>query len=136
MRCTGCRVTHVVLPAASVPRRADAAEVIGSALLAKAAGRGHRTIAAELGVPAGTVRGWLRRATARAGSIRAAATRVIAHLDPLWAPMNPAGGALADAVNALGAAIAAAIRRLGRIAPPWQLAVTITGGLLTPAPSG
>jgi DNA-directed RNA polymerase specialized sigma24 family protein len=65
-------VTHVVLPAASVPRRADAAEVIGSALLAKAAGRGHRTIAAELGVPAGTVRGWLRRATARAGSIRAA----------------------------------------------------------------
>jgi hypothetical protein len=136
MRCAGCRVTHVVLPAASVPRRADAAEVIGSALLAKAAGRGHRTIAAELGVPAGTVRGWLRRATARAGSIRAAATRVIAHLDPLCGPLNPAGGALADAVNALGAAIAAAIRRLGRIAPPWQLAVTITGGLLTPAPSG
>jgi Domain of unknown function (DUF6431) len=57
MRCAGCRVTHVVLPAARVPRRADAAEVIGSALLAKAAGRGHRTIAAELGVPAGTVRG-------------------------------------------------------------------------------
>jgi hypothetical protein len=136
VRCAGCQVTHVVLPAASVPRRADAAEVIGSALLAKAAGRGHRTIAAELGASAGTVRGWLRRATARAGSIRAAATRVIAHLDPLWAPMNPAGGALADAVNALGAAIAAAIRRLGRIAPPWQLAVTITGGLLTPVPSG
>jgi hypothetical protein len=61
-RCPGCRVTHVLLPAAYVPRRADALEVIGAALLAKAAGCGHRAIATELDVAAGTVRGWLRRA--------------------------------------------------------------------------
>jgi hypothetical protein len=55
--CTGCAKTHVLLPAAWLLRRADAASVIGSALLAKAAGQGHRSIAAALGRPASTVRG-------------------------------------------------------------------------------
>ena len=35
------------------------------------AGHGHRPVAAALGVPAGTVRGWLRRLRARAGQLRA-----------------------------------------------------------------
>ena len=56
--CHGCERTHVLLPAFSVPRRRDGAEVIGEALLAKAQGDGHRRIAARLGRPAGTVRGW------------------------------------------------------------------------------
>ena len=33
-RCRTCRVTHVLLPAVVVPRRADTTAVIGSALLA------------------------------------------------------------------------------------------------------
>ena len=48
-RCTGCGVTHVLLPVLMLVRRADVAAVIGSALAAKAAGVGHRRIAAGLG---------------------------------------------------------------------------------------
>ncbi len=51
-------------------RRADAVVVIGAALLAKAAGQGHRPIAVLLGRPESTVRGWLRRFTGRAESVR------------------------------------------------------------------
>lgn len=59
--CTGCAKTQVLLPALWFSRRADAVSVIGAALLAKAGGVGHRPIAASLGRPASTVRGWLRR---------------------------------------------------------------------------
>jgi hypothetical protein len=63
-------VTHVLLPVTLLLRRAYAAEVIWAALRAKAAGGGHRPIAAELGVPAATVRGWLRVVAARAEAVR------------------------------------------------------------------
>ena len=59
-RCGQCLVTHVLLPVTVMLRRAYAAEVIGAALLARAAGKGHRSIGAALKVPAATVRGWLR----------------------------------------------------------------------------
>ena len=39
-RCRGCRRTQVLLPASVLLRRADAATVIGAALLAKAGGSG------------------------------------------------------------------------------------------------
>ena len=67
-RCRGCGVTHVLLPAWCLARRADAGEVIGLALEAKAAGAGHRVIAGRLGRPASTVRGWLRAFTAAGGA--------------------------------------------------------------------
>jgi hypothetical protein len=135
VRCGGCRVTHVLLPAAvGAPRRADMIEVIGAALLASARGRGHRRIAAELDRPAATVGGWIRCATARAEHIRITATRLAVDLDPLLGPFQPIGTALGDALDALGVAVAAAIRRLGRIAAPWQLAASISGGLLGPVP--
>jgi hypothetical protein len=49
-----------VLSAAQLPRRVDHTDTVGSALLAAANGQGHRRIAAELELPADTVRGWLR----------------------------------------------------------------------------
>jgi len=64
-RCTGCRATHVLLPVVLLVRRADTAAVIGAGLTAKATGAGHRLIAALLGRPAETVRGWLRRFAGR-----------------------------------------------------------------------
>ena len=70
-RCRECGATHVLLPAWCLSRRADAGAVIGSALEAAAAGAGHRAIAAGLGRPASTVRGWLRRFAARAEGVRA-----------------------------------------------------------------
>ena len=37
-RCAGCAATHVLLPVTCLLRRLDAVEVIGAALVAKAAG--------------------------------------------------------------------------------------------------
>ena len=79
-RCRGCGVTHVLLPAWCLARRADATEVIGLALEAKAAGAGHRVIAGRLGRPASTVRGWLRAFTARAEQVRQVFTALAAAL--------------------------------------------------------
>jgi len=128
--CARCEATHVLLPAWSVPRRRDAAEVIVAALLAKVAGAGHRAIAARLARPAGTVRGWLRRAAARAEPTRVDATRWVHALDPCPAPIEPAGSALGDAIEALGVALASAVRRLG---PQHSCGVlALTAGLLSP----
>jgi hypothetical protein len=69
-RCRSCHRTHILLPSWCAPRRADGIEVIGAAAGAAMAGAGHRPIAAALGVPPGTVRGWLRRLRARAGALR------------------------------------------------------------------
>jgi hypothetical protein len=130
-RCRGCRVTHVVLPDVCLGRRRDAAEVIGAALLAKAAGAGHRPIAADLGLPASTVRGWLRRGERWAGAISAHFTGWAAALDrSAPAAMRPAGGALADALEAIGTATRAAVVELGQPRSPWALASALTAGAL------
>ena len=134
-RCRDCRRTHVLLPVTCLARRADEGVVIGTALEAKAAGAGHRTIAGLLGRPASTVRGWLRAFTASADRVRQAFTALAAGLvtDP---PLpGPAASALGDAVAAVAAAAAAAARFLsvGEVAR-WQLAAAVTSGMLL-APS-
>jgi hypothetical protein len=130
-RCRECGATHVLLPAWCLARRADAGEVIGLALEAKAAGAGHRVIAGRLGRPASAVRGWLRAFTARAEQVRLVFTALAAALvtdPPLPAP---AGSPAADAVAAVAAAAAAAARvpGVGTVAR-WQLAAAVTCGLL------
>ena len=65
--------------------------MIGAAIEAKVAGEGHRPIARRLGVPADTVRGWLRRFAERAGRIRAHFTRWAVALDPELGAVLPAG---------------------------------------------
>lgn len=129
--CGRCRAGHVIFPAWAVPRRRDAAEVIVAALVAKATGAGHRRIAEALCRPPATVRGWLRRASAQAETIRVAATTFAHALDPCLGAINPTGSALGDAVEALGVAASAAGRRLGPRAAS-EVAVAITGGLLVP----
>lgn len=131
--CSGCGATHVLLPAWGLARRADAVSVIGSALVAKAGGVGHRVIAAALGRSAGTVRGWLRRFTARAEDVRVLFTGLLHALDPAAEPLPAGGSVFVDAVEVLGRAAAAAARRLGPC-PVWQFASTATGGRLL-APS-
>lgn len=132
-RCSSCGSTHVLLPQVWLSRRADAACVIGAALEAKAAGAGHRRIAAMLGRPAATVRGWLRRLVIRAGLVRAEFTRLLLALDPLAAPLFPRASLLADALEALGRAAAAAVVRLSPVTA-WEFAARASGGrLLAPA---
>ena len=130
-RCTGCGVTHVLLPVVVLVRRADVAAVIGAALAAKAAGAGHRRIAVELGRAAETVRGWLRRFAGRVEAVRVVFTgwcRALA-ADPVMP--GPAGSVWADAIGALTAAAGALGTRFdtGEV-PVWAMAAAISNGRL------
>ena len=112
-RCAGCLVTHVLLPVTVLLRRADAAEVIGAALTARAAGLGHRRIAVWLGVPAATVRGWLRRWGSRLEAARVHFT-VVARLAGVDQAVPKAlGSPWRDVLAALGAATTAVTARFG-----------------------
>ena len=131
-RCTGCKVTHVLLPADLLVRRADDAAVIGQALASAARGRGHRRISAALGISPDTVRGWLRRFAAAAGRVREFFTRLQVALSADPVPLAPAGSAVADAVVAVAAAADAAAKRWPgiRAVPAWELAAAVTSGTL------
>jgi len=101
-----------------------------------AAGWGHRRIAARLGRPAGTVRGWVRRMRERAQVLRLGFTELLVAVDPDPVVPDPDGGALAEAVAVLVAAALATVRRWGTAVSGlsvWELAAAVTsGGLLTP----
>ena len=114
-RCRSCRRTRVLLPSWCAPRRADGIEIIGAAAGLAMAGHGHRAVAAALGVPAATARGWLRRLRAHAGQLRVHAVRELTGLGfyPPGPPSEPAGSPLGDALNALAAAVDCARRKFG-----------------------
>ena len=138
-RCRGCAGTHVLLPDLVLLRRQDEVSVIGAAIEAKVAGEGHRRIAARLGVPADTVRGWLRRFAERAELIRAHFTRCAVGLDPELGPVMPAGSGVADALEAIAVAARAWVLRFGpgravadRVAAVGRAAV---GNTSSPLPS-
>jgi len=81
--CSGCGRTHVLVPACWLPRRADAVAVIGAALLAKAAGAGHRPIATAQS-RCRTYPGWTRWTRTRPTGARPA--RASARCSPAQAP--------------------------------------------------
>jgi transposase-like protein len=137
-RCAGCGRTHVLLPVAYLARRADVAAVIGAGLALAAAGSGHRRIAARLGRPAATVRGWLRRFRARAEPLRTSFIALLVGLDPLAVLPEAAVCPVGDAVAAIVAAAVATVARWGEPVlglSPWELAAAVTSGRLL-APSG
>jgi hypothetical protein len=130
-----CLVTHVLLPAVALLRRADLAEVIGAALAAKAKGLGARAIAGLLGRSVGTVRGWLRRFGSRAEAVRRFFTGLLVEVAPDAVVPAAMRTVFADAVAAVvGAAVALAARwpRLGEV-PVWQAAAAATNGRLLSA---
>jgi hypothetical protein len=128
-RCRGCRVTQTLLPEVSLLRRLDDVETIGAAIEAKVGGHGHRQIAASLKRPTDTVRGWLRAFTGAAEGIRAHFTRWAHALDPLLAPIHPAGDAVADALSTIAVAVRAAVLRFGP-RPVWWWVSRLSGGVL------
>lgn len=134
-RCGSCLVTHVLLAVSCLLRRADAVDVIGEALRLKAAGAGHRPIAARLARPVSTVRGWLRAFRCNAEAVRSICIRLLVQLDPLTAALPSHPTAVAEAVEGVGLCAAAARRRLGVVGAvsPWQLASALTSGLLLAA---
>jgi hypothetical protein len=134
-RCSACLVTHVLLPVVALLRRADLAEVIGWALVAKSAGAGARAIAAELGRRPDTVRGWLRRFGGRVEQVRAWFTGLLVDVAP--DPVVPAAArsAFADAVAAVVGAVAAVSARwaqLGEVSVWSAASAASSGRLLSP----
>ena len=136
--CVSCGRTHVLVPLTALARRADGVEVIGAALLARARGWGYRRVAAGVGRPVSTVRGWVGRLAANAGQVFAAFTRLVHELEVDPAPVAPAGSAFGDAVAAVGAGVAAVRRRFGTavvVVSAWRVAAALTHGrLLAPSP--
>lgn len=132
-RCRECGRTQVLLPASVLLRRADSVTVIGTALLAKASGMGHRPIAELLNVPAGTVRGWLRRIVQVAGRVLAVLAAAAAQLGTEFVAPAPTADPVAAVAELLGALSAAMARRLGGSCSPWRLAAVLTGGRLLAA---
>jgi hypothetical protein len=136
--CRGCDVTHVVLDAGLLPRRAYAAGLIGQALVAAALGSGHRCIARDLAVPAGTVRGWIRGARRSAAQLRITGIRAVlaSGQDDLlaWTRTDELGGALEH----LAAAALVLGRRHGLEDTSWWARINMLtrGRLLTMAPAG
>lgn len=134
-RCRACMVTHVLLPVTVLLRRAYAAERIWAALMARAQGLGHRRIAADVGVPAATVRGWLRRAAQRLEAIRSwfIGVAVTAGVD-VRIP-DGTGCAWRDALAAVATATVAIRFRFGAggllgAVTPDRVAVAASGGRL------
>lgn len=136
--CTRCQRTHVLVPAASLPRRRDAIETVGDALVKAAQGQGYRTIARELALPPSTVRNWLRRAHSRAEWLRRRAVLAGHEIDGGLLPSPPRATPLAEALDALGLATWAAIRRFGWAGTSaWRIIAVLSGGqLLARCPDG
>jgi hypothetical protein len=135
-RCRGCRATHVVLPADLVARRSYALPVIGTALVAAAGGAGSGAVATQLGVPAATVRSWLRRAHHNAEPLYRFGVQTVVALDQDLLPTIPRATMLGHALDALTAAAVATIRRFLPDQPArlWPMINVLTRGrLLAPA---
>jgi hypothetical protein len=144
-RCRSCGATHVLLPSWAVPRRADSAGVIARAAAAPVLhGTGTARPGGQPGVPAATVRGWLRRLRGGAGQLLREATsgfgRLVAVIetpegrDPC--PPGPAGPVLGDALALAAACACAAIRWHGRRAGDFEALLGLSGlaAALAPAP--
>jgi hypothetical protein len=134
-RCADCLVTHVLLPVTVLLRRAYAADVIGAALLARAAGRGHRWIGVALTVPAATVRGWLRVMAGRLDATRVHLLQVAHRAGVDMVVPEALGCRWRDLLAALGAATAAVTGRFGPIGvlgpvTAWQVAAACSAGRL------
>lgn len=112
-RCRGCAVTHVLLPVSLLLRRAYAAELVWAVLEAKAAGVGHRRIAAAVGIPACTVRRWLRVIGRRAEAVRQWFIGVTVTAGVDVAIPAATGTGIGDVLAAVGAARSAIVARFG-----------------------
>ena len=107
-------------------------EIVGPALLSSTQGDSHRTIATDLGLPADTVRGWIRKLTGQAEWLGTTGT-VAAHMFDANLPdllSTQVQSPLAKAIWALGAAAAAARLMFRPIATPWEFLAAITQGQL------
>jgi transposase-like protein len=133
-RCRACERTHALLPGFLLGHRRDVVDAIGCALGMAAEGRGYRPIAAALGLPASTVRGWLRRLRSRVDGLRGWFVGLAVELAEPPARAPPDTSPLGLLVRAIADAFLAARLRLGPGAVSggvWAFSsAATTGGLL------
>ena len=131
-------MTQVLLPVTVLAWRAYSVEVIGAALAARAGGRGHRLIGVRLGVPAATVRGWLRVVSGRLEATRLFLLQVARRAGVDQSVPKALGCPWRDLLAALGAAATAVTGRFGPVGvlglvTAWQVAAACSAGrLLSP----
>jgi hypothetical protein len=132
VRCAdeGCSQRgHSLLPDVLVSGRADLASVIGWGLEARAAGMGRRGIAARLGVPEGTVRGWLRAVAVGGGQVAGRLLAAAAAAAP--GVRDPPPGSPVEVLVATARLAAASLALLsGEPVDVWRHAVMVCGGRL------
>jgi hypothetical protein len=134
-RCTGCLITHVLLPVTVLLRRAYGADVIGAALSARADGAGHRPIGQRLRVPVATVRGWLRVMAGRLEPSRVFLLQIAVRAGVDVVVPTALGCPWQDLRAALGVATAALCGRFGPVGvlgpvTAWQVAAACSAGRL------
>ena len=139
--CRVCERTHALLPGFLLARRLDAVDVVGCALGMAVGGRGYRPIAAALGRSVSTVRGWLRRLSARADELRGWFVGLAVEMaEPLArAPPEASPSPLGLLVRAIADAFLAARLRLGPGAVRggvWAFSSAATSGRLLANTSG
>jgi transposase-like protein len=111
----------VLLPTLMLLRRTDLAAVIGEALLAiHREGKSRQQVAAQVGVPVATLRGWRRRFGERAAEIRTTFSALAHHWDPEHGGIQAQASPVLDALEAIGVAAAAGVRRYGPQPPLWS----------------
>jgi hypothetical protein len=127
-RCSDCGVTQVLLPASCVPRRAYGADVIGAALTAAAQGSGYRCVATRIGVPASTVRAWIRCTARSVEALTGTALRVMRTLGADTSSCWITGPEPVRPVRAALTALGSAARTFATVtAPPRSRPGTLTG---------
>jgi hypothetical protein len=136
LRCGCCRVSHVLLPAFVLAWRLDVAEAVGEVIGQVAGGAcGVRPVAARLGVPYTTARGWVRRFGARAPELGVAFAALAVELG--GEAVRPAAEAGRFALAAMTAAFGAAAALPGWLALGlWRFASSVSGGRLIAANKG
>jgi hypothetical protein len=130
--------SHTNSPVTASPRSRNH-QVVGAALVAKAAGRGHRSIAADLHRPASTVRRWLRAVRGEHGRwlYRQGVEHTFRFAPEVLGEMVAHPTELGDALAALAAAALAFRRRFARHLPARSLVGIVTRGrLLNKPPPG
>ncbi len=128
-RCGECSKTSVLLPDYLLVRRVDEAAVIGSALVQKAEGLGHRKIAQNICRPETTVRGWVRCFSEKLEIRLEHFTSWALALDATLSEIAPTGSLFGDAISAIGIAARAATIRFGP-KPLWSQVSAMCGGRL------
>lgn len=131
-RCGNCRKTHALLPAFCLRNRLDVVETIGAALDAVAGGVGVGSVAAAVGVPHATVRGWVRRFSVYAGRWAAGFAGLVVELG--GEPLAAVAGDRRAAVTAIAAAWERACGLPGWLeVGRWRFVSAVCGGALVAA---